>query len=69
VFNPRLVHRHGWRYDLLRRKGIGQMKTLALWIIAICYLAQTVAVYGPDQDGGGSIFFGNFGYYFEGESK
>lgn len=32
------------------------MKTLALWIIAICYLAQTVAVYGPDESGGGSIF-------------
>jgi len=45
------------------------MKTLALWIIALCYLAQTVAVYGPDENGGGSIFFGNFGYQFEGEAQ
>jgi len=40
-------------------------KTLALWIIAICYLANTLAVYGPDEYGNGSIFFGNFGYAFD----
>ena len=43
------------------------MKTLALWIIAICYLGNTLAVYGPDENGGGSIFFGNFGYQFDNE--
>jgi len=40
-------------------------KTLALWIIAICYLGNTLAVYGPDENGSGSIFFGNFGYAFD----
>ena len=40
-------------------------KTLAIWTIAICYLAQTVAVYGPDEYGSGSIFFGKFGYAFD----
>jgi hypothetical protein len=49
-------------------------KTVAIWIIAICYLFQTVAIYsetvaiyGPDEYGNGSIFFGNFGYAFDNE--
>jgi len=42
-------------------------KTLAIWVIAICYLFQTVAIYGPDEYGNGSIFFGNFGYAFDNE--
>jgi hypothetical protein len=49
-------------------KGVKLMsRTIAIWVIALCYLGQTVAVYGPDQDGGGSIFFGNFGYQFDNE--
>lgn len=44
-------------------------RTLAIWLIAICYLAQTVAYYGQDEDGGASIFFGNFGYHFEGTTE
>lgn len=40
-------------------------KTVALWVIAACYLGQTLAVYGPDEYGNGSIFFGNFGYAFD----
>jgi len=42
------------------------MKTLALWIIAICMVAQTLSVY-TTEDGGTSWFFGNFGYFHEGE--
>lgn len=43
-------------------------KTLALWLIAICYLAQTAGYYG-DEEGGLVLTFGNFGYYFEGEAQ
>jgi len=41
------------------------MKNVALWIIAICMLAQTASFY-TTKDGGVSYFFGNFGYYSEG---
>ena len=41
-------------------------KTLALWLIAICYLAQTAGYY-ETEEGGLAITFGSFGYYFEGE--
>ena len=41
------------------------MRTLAIWIFLIAYLSNTVAVFGPDEYGGGSIFFGNFGYQFD----
>lgn len=40
------------------------MKTLAIWIIAICYLANTFQIYESDN-GGTNIFFGNFGYHIE----
>ena len=40
------------------------MKTLAIWTIAACYLANTIAVYESDN-GGTNVFFGNFGYHFE----
>ena len=40
------------------------MRTLATWVFVIAYLSQTVAVFGPDEYGNGSIFFGNFGYAF-----
>lgn len=40
------------------------MRTLALWVIAVCYAANTVSIYDTD-DGGTSIFFGNIGYYSE----
>jgi hypothetical protein len=42
------------------------MKTLALWIIAICMVAQTLSVYTTDY-GETGWFFGNFGYYQEGD--
>jgi len=42
------------------------MKTAALCVIAICYLANTVSFYKAD-DGGRNVYFGNFGWYFEGE--
>lgn len=41
-------------------------KTAAIWLIAICYLAQTVQIYQSDE-GGTNAFFGNFGWHFEGE--
>ncbi len=41
------------------------MKTVALWIIAVCMFAQTFEVYHADN-GGTNIFFGTFGYHFEG---
>lgn len=44
------------------------MRTLALIVIAICYLANTFQVYEADN-GGTNIFFGNFGYHIEGDSK
>lgn len=40
------------------------MKTLALTIIAVCYMANTFAVYQAD-DGGTNVYFGNFGYHIE----
>jgi hypothetical protein len=40
------------------------MKTLSIAIIAICYLANTIAVYESDN-GGTNVYFGNFGYHFE----
>jgi hypothetical protein len=40
------------------------MKSLSLAIIAICYIANTVAVYESDN-GGKNVYFGNFGYHFE----
>jgi hypothetical protein len=40
-------------------------KTLALWVIAVCYLAQTFSYYN-DESGGLVLSFGNLGYYFEG---
>lgn len=39
------------------------MKTLALYIIAACALAHTVAVY-ESEDGGTNVYIGNFGYHF-----
>ena len=44
------------------------MKTLFLAIIAICYIANTVAIYESDN-GGTNIFFGNFGYHTEGMTQ
>ena len=43
------------------------MKTVALCVIAICYLANTVSFYQADDGGGRNVYFGNFGWYFEGE--
>lgn len=43
-------------------------RTLALWLIAVCYLAQTAGFYG-DEEGGLALTFGNFGYYFEGVTQ
>ena len=40
------------------------MKTLALCIIAACYLVNTIAVYQA-EDSGTNVFVGNFGYHFE----
>lgn len=40
------------------------IKTLALVVIAICYVANTIEVY-TTEDGGNSYFFGNLGYYVE----
>ena len=44
------------------------MRTLSLTVIAICYMANTFAVYRAD-DGGTNIFFGNFGYHIEGTTE
>jgi hypothetical protein len=41
------------------------MKTLAIWIIAACMVAQTFAIHDA-ENGGTNIFFGNFGYHIEG---
>jgi len=50
------------------QRGVNLMsKTVAIWIIALCCLANTVGIYGPDEYGSGSIFFGNFGYAFDNE--
>jgi hypothetical protein len=38
------------------------MKTLAIWVIAACMVAETFSVYYPDS-GGVNIFFGSFGYH------
>jgi hypothetical protein len=38
------------------------MRTLALWIIAVCLFAQTFDVYQADT-GGINIYFGSFGYH------
>lgn len=43
------------------------MKT-ALWLIVLCQLALTVEIY-ETENGGLNVFFGNFGYHFEGETK
>jgi hypothetical protein len=42
------------------------MIKLSLFVIAICCLANTAAVYHSDE-GGVNIYFGNFGYHIEGE--
>lgn len=42
------------------------MKTLAIVLISICYLANTLSVYNADT-GGYNVFFGNFGYYIASE--
>ena len=40
------------------------LRTLALYIIAACYLANTIQVY--DAEGGGiNVYFGSFGYHWE----
>lgn len=44
------------------------MNTLALWIIALCMVAQNVSVYRADT-GGWNVFFGSFGYHLEGKAK
>lgn len=44
------------------------MKTVALWIIAVCYLANTISVYDY-EDGSTDIYFGSFGWHFEDGSK
>jgi hypothetical protein len=44
----------------------GEMNKVSLFVIAICYLANTAAVYRSDE-GGVNIYFGNFGYHIEGE--
>jgi hypothetical protein len=36
---------------------------LALYIIAICYLANTLAIY-ETESGGLNVMFGNFGWHF-----
>lgn len=43
-------------------------RTLAIWLIAICYLAQTAGYYS-DESNGLAVTFGNFGYYFEGTTE
>ena len=40
----------------------------ALWVIAICHLADTFQVYDADN-GGYNVFFGNFGYHFAQEEN
>jgi len=45
------------------------MKTLALWIIAMCYLANTINVYQDEEQGGTNVYFGSFGWHFEQGSK
>ena len=42
------------------------MKTLALYIIALCYLANTVQIYDAEY-GGYNVYFGNFGYHISKE--
>lgn len=42
------------------------MIRVCLFIITMCYLANTVAVYHADG-GGVNIYFGNFGYHFGGD--
>lgn len=41
-------------------------RTLALWVIAVCYMAQTFGYYS-DESNGLVLTFGNYGYYFEGD--
>lgn len=40
----------------------------ALWIIAICHVLTTLDVYETD-DGGLTVFVGNFGYHFAQEEN
>jgi hypothetical protein len=44
------------------------MRTLALWLIAACALAHTVAIYETEK-GGTAIWVGNFGYAFEDDTQ
>jgi hypothetical protein len=44
------------------------MRTISLTVIAICYMANTCAVYRA-EDGGTNVFFGNFGYHIEGATE
>ena len=39
-------------------------RTLALYIIAACYLANTIQVYDAES-GGINVYFGSFGWHFE----
>ena len=41
-------------------------RTLALYIIALCYLANTIQVYSAES-GGFNVYFGNFGYHISKE--
>jgi len=41
------------------------IKTASLVIIAACFIATTFA-WDNTSDGGINVFFGNFGYHFEG---
>jgi hypothetical protein len=62
------------RFDyLLKVKGIYTMlhdtiKTACLVIIAACLVATTF-VLEDTIDGGINVFFGNFGYHFEGSAQ
>jgi hypothetical protein len=42
------------------------MKTVALWIIAACYLSTTIGVY-EDEVSGTNVYFGNLGWHFGGD--
>lgn len=50
----------------LTQRWCGDMIKLSVFVIAVCYLANTAAVYHSDE-GGVNIYFGNFGYHIEGE--
>ena len=58
-------YRGAWNVQKSRNgKGGIMTRTIAIWAIAICYLANTIQVY--DAEGGGiNVYFGSFGWHFE----